>query len=272
MLSAASRTSHSQARGSCCIDRLPGAIYAGPDEWVLDGRIHDQVDRPAEQILQGVTQVLMGRDPWLVVRKVSDEQIDIRPRGIEVQTPRSRPKHLQTVDVEPPAECSNVAPAHFDQWQHGLMVQSLTLDTLPQVPRECRFRKLWLPKRRRPHRPAAAVVELLNNSAELAAGETLRGQVREQSHHIRQRHCCVRYAPLRFHHTRPVTSRGRSSRVRAIHIGLTTARFRGRLMVTSSRQNVPQTSVTGTASPVAAASSNASRGHAARSCWRSSAR
>ena len=77
MLSVAWRTSYSQARGSCCIDRLAGAIYAGPHEWIFNGCFHDQIDRPAEQIFQGVTQVLMGRDPGLVARKVSDEQVDI---------------------------------------------------------------------------------------------------------------------------------------------------------------------------------------------------
>jgi len=77
MLSTARRTSHNQARGSCCIDRLPGAIDASPNEWALYGSFHDQIDWPAEQVLQGVTQVLMGRDPGLVARKVSNEQVDI---------------------------------------------------------------------------------------------------------------------------------------------------------------------------------------------------
>jgi hypothetical protein len=40
----------------------------GPQGLVLNGCFHDQIDRPAERVLQGVAQVLMGRDPGLVAR------------------------------------------------------------------------------------------------------------------------------------------------------------------------------------------------------------
>jgi hypothetical protein len=77
MLSAAWRTSHNQARGSCSIDRLPVALNAGANEWVLHGCFHDQIDWPAKQCLQGVVQVLLGRHTVSVTRKVSDKQVNI---------------------------------------------------------------------------------------------------------------------------------------------------------------------------------------------------
>ena len=82
----------------------------------------------------------------------------------------------------------------------------------------------------------------------------------------RQRFGEAARARLCLHHsTQHVTSRGRSSPARTIHIVLATALFRCRPMVTSMRQWVPQVSVvTATASPAGAASSKASRNHAHR--------
>src|SRR5690348_15577289 len=91
------------------------------------------------------------------------------------------------------------------------------------------------------------VVQLLNHGANLPARKSLGGNVRQQCHHIKQRWFFIPHVTIcRHHSTQHVTNRGRSSP--------RTALLRWRLMVTSSRQWVPQASfATGSAKPRAAA-------------------
>jgi hypothetical protein len=93
---------------------LAEAIYADSNEWILNGRFHDQIDWPPEQILQGITQVLMRRDPRLMARKISNEQVYVRVTRIEVRTARSGTEHIQPANVEASADLGNVIPAHLD--------------------------------------------------------------------------------------------------------------------------------------------------------------
>src|ERR1700677_4034751 len=105
MASAASRTSHRKLRMSRCINDPPGALDICQDKRVAHRTRHDEINRSAKQCCQFIPQIKIVGQAWRWrTWVVGDQQVNVGTVWVEVGAARGRAEHVQSVDVEAPAE------------------------------------------------------------------------------------------------------------------------------------------------------------------------
>src|SRR5579863_1329971 len=104
--------------GSRCIEQSAVAFQAGFEIRVAHRLEHQEIDRPPDGVLDRFAQPEKRTEPWQAPRCELHEQVDVRPRRIEVDLARCGAHHLESPDAMELAEPLKLRKLLGEQGQH----------------------------------------------------------------------------------------------------------------------------------------------------------